>query len=233
MIDIDNFRKSYTTRIQNIESTIAAFSLYIVLKPNTFKYLNYNYYHFKDYRNIWDVHNYTQESWPEAYMFSMGINKHSDEFGDSITVMTYMRYEEVEAWADTFNTVVKKNSRGQTYEAFKARKSEIIINELEKKFPDIRNCIEAVYASTPLSYRDYIGCNRGSMYGYVKDANNPLKSFISPRTKIKNLYFTGQSLNMHGILGVTISGVVTCSEILGGDYLLEKILKATKEEIIT
>lgn len=61
------------------------------------------------------------------------------------------------------------------------------------------------------------------MYGYVKDANNPMKSFISPRTKIKNLFFTGQSLNMHGILGVTISGIVTCCEILGRDYLLKKI----------
>ena len=38
--------------------------------------------------------------------------------------------------------------------------------------------------------------------------------------------FTGQSLNMHGILGVTISAVITCSEILGKDYLLNKILKA-------
>ena len=63
------------------------------------------------------------------------------------------------------------------------------------------------------------------MYGYVKDVNDPLKAFISARTKIPNLYFTGQSLNMHGILGVTISGVVTCSEILGGEYLINKIAK--------
>jgi all-trans-retinol 13,14-reductase len=41
---------------------------------------------------------------------------------------------------------------------------------------------------------------------------------------MENLYFTGQSLNMHGILGVTISGVVTCSEILGAEYLLDKIV---------
>ena len=155
----------------------------------------------------------------------MGVKKDMAEYGDNITVMTYMRFEEMEPWIDTFNTAAQKNDRGQTYEEFKAYKSEIIIKELEKKFPNLRDCIEAVYSSTPLSYRDYIGCNRGSMYGYVKDANNPLKSFISPRTKIKNLYFTGQSLNMHGILGVTISGVVTCSEILGGEYLLNRGIK--------
>ena len=233
IIEHDYFRKSYTSRIENIESTIAAFSLYIVLKPNCFKYLNYNYYHFKDPRSIWDAQNYTQESWPEAYMLSMGIKKGKEDYGDSLTVMTYMHFSEVEPWANTFNTAAEKNERGQTYDEFKAYKSEIVIKELEKKFPDIRNCIEAVFTSTPLSYRDYIGSNKGSMYGYVKDANNPLKSFVSPRTKIKNLYFTGQSLNMHGILGVTISGVVTCSEILGGEYLLNKILEATKKEEIT
>lgn len=232
MIGKNHFRKSYTKRIENIESTIAAFSLYLVLKPNSFKYLNHNYYHFKDYNAIWDAHKYTEESWPEVYMVSMGIKKDEDEYGDNLTVMTYMHFEEMEPWINTFNTAADKNERGQTYEEFKEQKAEVVIQELERKFPNIRDCIEAVYASTPLSYRDYIGCSKGSMYGFVKDANSPLKSFVSPRTKINNLYFTGQSLNMHGILGVTISGVVTCSEILGGEYLLNKILEASDTERI-
>ncbi len=233
MIGAEHFRKSFSSRIENIESTVAAYTLYLVMKPNCFEYRNYNYYHFKDSDSVWNAHDYTQESWPEAYMVSMGIKNNMDQWGDNLTVMTYMHFDEVEPWADTFNTAAEKNERGQTYEDFKAYKNEIIIKELEKKFPNIRECIEAVYASTPLSYRDYIGCNKGSMYGYAKDANNPLKSFVSARTKIKNLFFTGQSLNMHGILGVTISGVVTCSEILGGEYLLNKILDATKEEKIS
>ena len=230
LIGEEKFRKSYSSRIKSIESTIAAFSLYLVLKPNSFKYINKNYYHFKEYDSIWKAHKYTEESWPEGYMISMGINQNTQEWGDNLTVMTYMRFEEVAPWADTFNTAANKNDRGQTYEEFKAQKTEIILKELEKKYPNIRECIEAVYASTPLSYRDYIGCHEGSMYGYVKDVNNPLKSFVSPRTRIKNLLFTGQSLNMHGILGVTISGVVTCSEILGSEYLLSKIQAANAVE---
>lgn len=231
MVGEDKFRKSYTNRIEKIESTIAAFSLYIVLKPNTFKYQNKNFYHFKDASKVWDSHNYTQESWPEGYMMSMGIKKNANEFGDSIAVMTYMHYDEVKPWEDTYNTVAHKNERGQTYEQFKTEKAETLIDELEKKFPNIRECIETYYTSTPLSYRDYIGSNRGSMYAYVKDVNKPLHSHVSPKTKIKNLYFTGQSLNMHGILGVTISAIITCSEILDKDYLLDKILESNKHEV--
>lgn len=233
MLAPDLFRKSYISRIRGIESTVAAFSLYLVLKPNTFKYLNYNYYHFRDYQSVWNAMDYTHEEWPKAYMISMGTSREKEEWGDNLTVMTYMHFDEVESWSETFNTAAQKNDRGQTYEEFKKEKSEKLIDELEKKFPNIRECIHSSYASTPLSYRDYIGCNKGSMYGYVKDANNPMKSFISPRTKVKNLFFTGQSLNMHGILGVTISGVVTCSEILGKDHLLDKIFKETEIETVS
>jgi phytoene dehydrogenase-like protein len=230
LVGEDKFRKAYANRINNIESIIAGFSLYIVLKPNSFKYHNKNYYHIKDYNKIWDGQNYTEKSWPEGYMVSMGINKKTSEWGDSLTVMTYMKYDEVEPWTNTYNTVANKNDRGQTYEEFKAEKAEKLIVELEKKNPNIRDCIQEIYTSTPLSYRDYIGSNRGSIYGYVKDANNPLRSFISPRTKIKNLLLTGQSLNMHGILGVTIGAVLTCSEVIGMEKLLNKILDANKTE---
>ncbi len=218
------FRKSFTQRIDEMESTISAFSIHIALKPKSFKYLNHNYYHSKDLDAVWNGHKYTQDNWPLSYMVSMGVRKNQDAWGEQMTAIAYMRFEEVIPWAKTFNTVADKNDRGETYAEFKKKKTEIFLNELEKKFPNIRECIQSIHTSTPLSYRDYIGCHRGGMYGYVKDVENPLKSFISPRTKIENLYFTGQSLNMHGILGVTISGVVTCSEILGAEYLLEKIV---------
>lgn len=233
LIGEDKFRKSYVSRIKNIENTVSAFSLYIVLKPGTFKYLNKNYYHFRDDTKVWDAQNYTEESWPEGYMVSMGIKKGNETWGDSFTAMTYMRYDEMEPWENSFNTVACKNDRGQTYEEFKADRTERFLQELEKKFPDLRECIHAVYSSTPLSYRDYIGCHRGSMYGYVKDVNNLMRSFVSPRTKISNLFFTGQSINMHGILGVTIGAVITCSGILGKDHLLNSIQQANRQRTNT
>ncbi|MEO9891952.1 NAD(P)/FAD-dependent oxidoreductase [Aurantibacter sp.] len=229
MVGPEHFRKSYNSRIQNLESTVSAFSIHIVLKPKSFKYINKNYYHFNSCENVWKGHEYTQNTWPETYMVSMGVRKNQDEWGDQLTAITYMRYAEVEQWEDTFNTVAQKGDRGKAYEKFKNEKAEAFLCALEKKFPNIRECVHSLHTSTPLSYRDYIGCTRGSMYGYIKDVKDPLLSFISPRTKIENLYFTGQSLNMHGILGVTISGVVTCSEILGGEYLIDKIIQRTKK----
>lgn len=229
LVGAERMRKPYVKRIGKIKSVLSLFSLYIVLKPNSFPYPNYNHYHYKEEASVWNSQNYTEASWPESYMISSSVKKDTDQWAENLTAMTYMRFEEVEAWATSFNTVAEKGERGDSYEAFKARKIETFLVEIEKKFPNIRDCILSVHASTPLSYRDYIGIDKGAAYGYEKDANNPIMSFISPKTKLKNLFLTGQCLNMHGVLGVTISAVSTCSAILGRDYLLEKIWRANKE----
>jgi len=224
----ENFRKPFFNRIQNLENVLSAFSLYIVFKPKTFKYINHNYYHFKSVHDVWTAYDYDENSWPTTFMASMNPSKKDEEWADGMTFLTYMKYDDVKAWDNTFNTTFEENDRGESYENFKAKKASKFLEEIEKKFPEIKDCIKSVYTSTPLSYRDYIGGDGGNMYGYVKDSNNPMKTMIPTKTKVENLYLTGQSINMHGVLGVTVGAVITCSEIVGKEYLLEKIKKASE-----
>jgi all-trans-retinol 13,14-reductase len=221
----DNFRKPFFNRIDSLEGGISAFSLYIVFKPETFRYRNHNYYHFKNHKEVWTAHDYDENSWPKAFMASMNAGK-SDEWADGMTFLTYMKFDEMKPWENTRNTTAEKEDRGESYEQFKSRKAEQFLKAIEQKFPGIRDCIKSLHTSTPLSYRDYIGGHKGNMYGYEKDSNNPMKTFITSKTKLKNLYLTGQSINMHGVLGVTIGAVVTCSEIVGKEYLVDKINKS-------
>jgi len=97
---------------------------------------------------------------------------------------------------------------------------------VEKRFPGIKGGIEKYYISTPLTFRDFTGSPEGSGYGILKDCHDPVRSIIVPRTKIPNLYFTGQNLNIHGVLGTTISAIVTCSEFIGFRNLVSKIIHA-------
>jgi all-trans-retinol 13,14-reductase len=223
MVGEEHFRKAFYKRIQSLEGVISAFSLYIVFKPETFKYINHNYYHFKDSSNVWNAHQYDEQTWPKAYMASMNASGKEEVWADGMTFITYMKFEDLHPWEQTFNTTAEKNDRGETYEEFKSRKAARFLQEIEIKFPDIRDCIKSIHTSTPLSYRDFIGGHNGNMYGYVKDSNDPMKTFIPTKTKLENLYLTGQSINMHGVLGVTIGAVVTCSEIVGKEYLVNKI----------
>ncbi len=226
MIEPGKLRKSYVNRISSLENSLSVFIVQIVFKEKSFPYLNHNYYHYKS-DNVWDTMDYTEETWPKGYALFCPASSRSGEYADCMSVMAYMHYDEVKEWETTFHTIPKNVSdRSESYVEFKKRKGEKLIDELEKKFLNIRSCIKSYTCSTPLSYRDYIGTKDGSMYGILKDHKDPLRTFISPKTKVPNLYLTGQNLNMHGVLGVTIGAVVTCSEILGMDYLIQKIKEA-------
>ena len=83
------------------------------------------------------------------------------------------------------------------------------LDVVAQQFPTLKSAIAHYYTSTPLTYRDYIGNPTGALYGYKKNANHIMESVFMPQTHIKNLYVTGQSVAMHGLVGVTISAVLT------------------------
>jgi all-trans-retinol 13,14-reductase len=145
----------------------------------------------------------------------------NEKYTDAIIINTYMRWEDVSAWDKT--TV---ENRGDEYRDFKRRKAEKLFDAIESDFPGIKSKTEAYYTSTPLTYRDYIGSPTGSMYGVQKDFHDPLGTMILPRTIIPNLFMTGQNINIHGVVGVTMCSLLTCSELLGSEYLMGKLRNA-------
>lgn len=218
-------KKVYRNRVKSLENSISTFCVNVVMKKNTFPYVNRNFYCFTE-DSAWSAIQYTPENWPNGYAMFYVASSKGTEYAEGVTIMAYMRFDEVKQWANTFNTVSEEDDRGPEYENFKNEKTEILFNDVEKRFPGFRQCIKSYYVATPLTWRDYIGTDDGSIYGIVKDFQEPMKTFISPRTKIPNLFLTGQNLNLHGLLGVTVSAVVTCSEIFGGEYILGKVNEA-------
>ena len=106
---------------------------------------------------------------------------------------------------------------------FAREKAREILSAVSSFFPELEEHVQEMFATTPLSYADYTGTPGGSAYGIVKDCRNPLTSLVPARTRISNLLLTGQNLNAHGALGVTLTSALTCSEILGMEYLAKKI----------
>ena len=221
----DRIKKAYRNRIKSLENSISTFYVNVVLKKDCFPYRNTNEYIFTK-EDAWSALEYTEENWPQGYAIFYSTAPNQGPYAEAVTIMCYMNFADVERWAGTFNTAAREQSRGEDYEAYKVMMSEKIFDAVSRRYPNFRDCIYSYTAATPLTARDYIGTDDGSLYGFTKDYRDPMRSFISPKTKIPNLYLTGQNLNLHGILGVTVSAVVTCSEILGRDYLLEKINNA-------
>ncbi|GHS85889.1 all-trans-retinol 13,14-reductase [Bacteroidia bacterium] len=210
-------RKAYRDRIANLENTISNFTVFIKFKKDKVNYLNSNFYYY-DNDDIWSFNHYDEKKWPESYLYMHQSVEQNARFVESAQLIAYMRYDEVKQWAHT--TV---GNRGADYEAFKAHKAELLLNKLEQSFPGTKDAIDAIYTSSPLTYRDYTATKDGSMYGIVRDKNFPTQTLVSQRTKVPNLFMTGQNINSHGILGVIIGAIITSAEFLGMNRIMEQI----------
>jgi all-trans-retinol 13,14-reductase len=224
MTDSSLIRPATRKRVESMQNTVSSFILNIVFKKGRFPYLKHNYYYHRT-GSVWEMESYDEKNWPLGYAIypSPGPKK---DYAPGMTIFAYMRYEEVHPWASSFNTVSSKQDRGTEYDAFKNKKTEQLLDRVEERFPGLRKSILHTYTSTPLTFRDYIGNDDGNLYGTLKDYKNPLGTLISPKTRIPNLYLTGQYLNLHGILGTAISGLITSIAVTGKDDFIEKIRNA-------
>lgn len=225
MFNEENQRKPYVKRINQLQNGPSVFSVHFILKPNSLPYFNHNIYHFDSVDQAFSYNDSWIGNSPKSMVITTSPHEKNQEYAQSLSVMTYMTYEQVQRWHHTFNTVHNGNDRGSDYELFKDEIVQNILKKLTHYFPDIQQKVAFVYTSSPLSYRDYIGSTDGSMYGIEKEAHQPLKTLISPKTKIENLFLTGQNLRLHGILGVTITGFLTAGEMLGKEAFFKDVFK--------
>ena len=217
----DVFRKAYVNRITHLENTVSVFILNVVFKDSVFPFINKNVYYYSKSENVWNGTEYDEDNWPENY--ALFVTEGKNGFAHSASVMCYMKYSEFEQWADTANTVFQPDDRGPGYNELKEEKASKIFELIENQYPGFRSAVESYHTLSPLTYRDYTGTPQGSLYGIQRDCSEPLKTFVPARTKIPNLLLTGQNLNLHGVMGVSVSSIITCGELLGIDSLLEKI----------
>ncbi|MDL2221093.1 NAD(P)/FAD-dependent oxidoreductase [Parabacteroides sp. OttesenSCG-928-N08] len=220
LLDTRLIRSSYRERISGLQNTVSNFTVYIQFKKGTVPYLNSNLFHYNE-PTVWGGEDYNDKNWPKSYLYMHLTPQNNDGYADAAILIGYMKFADVEQWAGT-----SIGKRGADYEEFKQRKAERMLQELEKLQPGIRSHILRYHTSSPLTYFDYTGTQEGSMYGILRDCTDPIRSIVSQRTKIPNLYQTGQNINTHGILGVIIGAIIASGELVGTETVMDQIIRA-------
>jgi all-trans-retinol 13,14-reductase len=211
-------RKSYRDRINSLENTISNFTVYIRFKENAMPYKNHNLYYSAS-TDIWEtMTNYSADKFPLGFLYMHNCSEQNQKYAQSGVLISYMSFDDVAKWQGT-----QVGQRGKEYEEFKHEKAEILLDVLEQQMPGTRSAIAEYYTSSPLTYLDYTGTEKGSMYGVLADCNNMLKTKVLPRTKVPNLLLTGQNINIHGILGVMIGAVITAGELTDTNEIIKQL----------
>lgn len=201
-------KKIYKKRITSLENTFGMFTVNIKLKPGHLRYLNRNIYIHQG-NDVWEEGNIPADQQPQCVLVSFAPPL-SGDYADNIDLLTPMLWSDVEKFADS-----TPMNRCSEYNELKAHKAIQLINIVNQYIPELKNSVESIYTSTPLTYRDYTATENGSAFGIIKDHDKLMYTLLTPKTPIPNLWLTGQNLNLHGILGVSMTSFFSCAEILG------------------
>ena len=207
IIDPQAFSTAFKSRIQSVPETSSSYKVFIKLKDKAFPYQNHTHFCLSD-----------TDNWPQNIMFVTPPVPQQDEFAETMVIISPMDFGEVRQWEHT-----RLGRRGEGYEQWKQETTDKVLDFMERLYPDFRNYIEFAFAASPLTIRDYYGNKEGSNYGFQKDSNNLMLSQMSVSTKVKNLFLTGQNVNIHGLCGVALTAIETAEALVGRNAIVNKI----------
>lgn len=202
----EKIRKIYRNRICGLGNTMGMFTVSLKLKKETLPYQNHNKYIYET-DDVWTVTENLDKI--QACLVSYAVPK-DKKWAENIDLLVPMSWEDVEKWNGT-----KIMQRGDEYNAMKKAKANEVIEFASRHIDGLADAIEDFYTSTPLTYSDYVGTPMGSAYGVRKDFNKVMQTVLTPRTPVENLLLTGQSLNLHGVLGVSMTSFFSAAEVIG------------------
>lgn len=204
-------KKIYRRRVSSIPNTFGMFTANIKLKKDALPYLNRNQFVYET-GDLWNFASSDTVSKTLAALVSYQVPNDGSPFASNVDILTPMNWSDVSHWENT-----KVMRRGDDYDSLKKNKLNQCLSLVNKYVPGLEDAVDDVYTSSPLTYMDYTGSFEGSAYGIKKDFNNLMFTMLTPRTPLPNLLLTGQNLNLHGVLGVSMTSLFTCAEIIGMD----------------
>ncbi|MDR0763290.1 MAG: NAD(P)/FAD-dependent oxidoreductase, partial [Bacteroidales bacterium] len=187
-------KKAYLTRLHSLPNSCGMFTVYLVYKKENFPYINKNHNIYTT-NNVWDNFQQTCNGKVVSVLMSMQATENSDY--NIVTLLFPVSLSQMEKWLDTAS-----GRRGSGYEEFKEQKKNEALSLASQFFPALKHNIECSYTASPLTYYDYTGTPNGSAYGIIKNFHSPITTLMPVKTRIANLFLTGQNINVHGALGV-------------------------------
>jgi phytoene dehydrogenase-like protein len=118
--------------------------------------------------------------------------------------------------------------RGLDYESAKKRITEALLDIVEQQHPGFRDLVAYAELATPITFEYFTGAPSGTIYGYPATPEKFRKSWLRPRTPIRNLYLTGTDAAVLGVMGALMGGIATASTLLGSAGFLEIMRAANK-----
>lgn len=118
-------------------------------------------------------------------------------------VVTFVPWSVFERWRGT-----PWKKRGDDYAAFKEELQDSLLRQFLEKMPELRDFVDYVELSTPLSTDHFVRPVDGSIYGLEPTPKRFRTGVLRPKSPIRNLYFAGSEVTTVGVMGAMMGGVL-------------------------
>lgn len=207
-------RGIYRRRIAGLRNSIGMFTLNLRLKDNTLPYLNRNIYVHEAGADLWSP----QPDHVRSALVHFYAPERAGDYAHAIDIMCPLSLSSLPQPAGD-----RPMHRTPDYDAFKQAKATECLRFVSQRLPHLADAISDSWTSTPLTYQHYTATKDGSAYGITKDWQSPMTTVLTPRTPIPNLLLTGQSLNLHGVLGTSMTSLFTAAELIGKETIRKEL----------
>lgn len=203
----EHLTKAFVERVRDFEPSLGFFSLYGVLRTdNPDEPLNPAITSLLPMANVDQVLD-PQSDKPTALVVLTSNEMVDGKLHKIITALEPSYFKDVEEWENT-----KLKRRPEAYNAYKQKRVDEIVKRITDFYPEYKDRIEVVEAASMLSYRDFLHSPDGTAYG-VKQKIGQINLF--GRLPFRNLYASGQSAVLPGVVGAMMSSFIISRVILG------------------
>ena len=215
--------------LQKVKPSTGHLCVYLGLKESSeaLKLPKTNYWIYPSYNHDQNLENYLKDPFqapPPVTYISFPSSKDPDwekrfPGKSTIEIIGVAPFDWFKKWNGT-----EWNKRGEDYKAYKEKLVQPLLEKLYEKLPQVKDKIEVMEISTPLSTQHFCNYAQGEIYGLDHTPARFTYSWLRPQTPIGNLFLTGQDIVSDGIGGALMAGVLTASA-MSKRNLLEDIFK--------
>lgn len=194
------FRRATLQRIEQYKSDFSGCAVFIQFKKESFPYINSSLF----------MPCKQQEDGLPLYINAITPKYGGgDKWANTMEIYVPCRYEQYKQWEDT-----KIGNRGLSYEKKKQEFAVDVIDYVSRFYPSLQESIENVYVGSSLTLRDFYGNINGATYSQQG-------LFIPIKTRMTNLFMTGQAVMYQGLLGVATTSIIVAETILQKSLIKE------------
>jgi len=211
-------RKAYRSRLRELHNTSSMFMVFGAVGKNNLndKLAWNNYYALPSGLDIPQADSKN----PANCFFVSGCGLRDTKYIEKSNAKRAVTLMRPASWHESSRFDRGRKQRTADYTAWKQKEADKLVQSATCYWDGLLDDFRVINTASPLTFRDELDYVHGAVYG----VEHSMDQFaVGARTRLPGLWLSGQSTFMSGILGASLSALITIGGIVGLELLWKEI----------